>query len=70
MIPNLNELTSQLQEAEPVRETHRLEDVSDFSDSVDCPPKSLQVDSEDGDSNAVNWCTDHCQWQWYIILIK
>lgn len=46
------------QEAEPVGETRPLEDVSDVSDSMDCPPKPLQADSEDRDSSTVNWDTD------------
>lgn len=47
-----------VQEAEPVAETRPLEYVSDLSDSMDCPPKSLQADSEDRDSSALNWDTD------------
>ncbi|XP_074345967.1 TNF receptor-associated factor homolog 1b-like isoform X2 [Apium graveolens] len=46
------------QEAEPVGETCPLDDVSDVSDSMDCPPKPLQANSEDRDSSAVNWDTD------------
>lgn len=45
-------------ETEPVGVTHPLEDVSDVSDSIDCPPKPLLADSEDRDSSAVNWDTD------------
>ncbi|XP_063937021.1 TNF receptor-associated factor homolog 1a-like isoform X2 [Daucus carota subsp. sativus] len=49
------------EEAEPVGQTHALEDVSDVSDSVDCPPKRLQEDSRDRDSSMVNWDTNTSQ---------
>ncbi|XP_059632399.1 TNF receptor-associated factor homolog 1a isoform X2 [Cornus florida] len=35
-----------------------LEDVSDMSDSVDCPPDIPQPDSEERDASPVNWDTD------------
>ncbi|KAA8527728.1 hypothetical protein F0562_035403 [Nyssa sinensis] len=49
-----------IEQAEPVPEKpdDALEDVSDVSDSVDCVPGVLQLDSEDRDDSPVHWDTD------------
>lgn len=41
-----------------VEKIEALEDVSDVSDSVDCEPEVLPIDSEDRDTSPVNWDTD------------
>ncbi|KAL0392800.1 UNVERIFIED_CONTAM: TNF receptor-associated factor1a [Sesamum radiatum] len=41
-----------------VEKSGAVEDVSDASDSVDCVPEILQLDSEERDVSPVNWETD------------
>lgn len=46
-------------ETEPVLEkSDSPEDVSDASDSVDCPPEISQPDSDERDVSPVNWGSD------------
>lgn len=46
---------------EPVGDPDPVEDVSDISDSIDCVPELLHLDTEDRDSSLVNWDTDEAK---------